>query len=1056
MDGLIKSDNECDNNYDKSYNDDLVDSINDLSVISGLLNSCSENQSINDLNKRLKENSISDKTFSTFFQNIDGNKSNFNDFAVTVYQSSHKFSVIGIAETNVDPANKDLYMLDDYTSYYQDVDPNKSKGTGVALYVHNSINATINKKLSQSSSNLESLFVTIQNGSQTLTVGAVYSPPSRDIDEFIVELGQMLGKCPTRNTYIMGDFNIDLHKLDSQKDRAFEDVVISNGLFPLISLCTHAKPDCRETCIDNILTNEVSGVIMSGTVQNSVSHHFSIFQFTNTTHASIQKEATTQFYDFSKSNTLLFVEDLENVVNNNDCPPDFSSFLSIFHEKIEKHFKLSKPKTSKRNFKVNPWITDGIITSVNKKHDLYKTWKKSVSSKNAKGDPLAYQKYNNYRRSLKHAITAAKTHYYGKQFDQYRGNPKKTWSIINELRGKKKNAIKSLFNIDNKKITDRRIIANEFNKYFVTLASKMNELMFMTGDILIEPVTSFTSFLHQTHSNSSSIFLRDCSSEEIREIIHNLENNKSSDIPIKIIKKTDHIISPILEKYINDCMAKGEFPNELKIGKITPIFKKEDPELIKNYRPVSTLPIFGKIFEKVIYERLYSFLVSQGIMNPNQFGFRKGHSTSHALNISVNHVQQALKDKNHVLGIFIDLSKAFDTIDHKILLHKLSHYGVRGNAHKLLESYLTNRKQYTAVLGSQSDTEDIIYGVPQGSVLGPLLFLVYINDLLKCTNIAIFVLFADDTNIFVTAKNRSEAVAKANIVLDSVYQYMQANKLHINMDKCCYMHFKPKSKLNNHAEFDTYTTLSINGDEIKEVDETKFLGVIIDNKLTWNAHITSLVKKLKCCTGQLNRLRESVPNQLLKDLYHTLFESHLSYGISVWGNVPSTKMTPVATSQKHCIRVLFGDRQAYLAKFETCVRARSTETQILGAEFYQKEHTKPLFNTREILTTQNLYHYHTLLETYKIIKTHTPVSLYSCFKKSTRKETLLITPHPSENFIYNGSSLWNMFRSCPEGSEIEDFLVGVSYVKIKIKQLLLRRQKQGDQEEWDESNFSIR
>ena len=270
------------------------------------------------------------------------------------------------------------------------------------------------------------------------------------------------------------------------------------------------------------------------------------------------------------------------------------------------------------------------------------------------------------------------------------------------------------------------------------------------------------------------------------------------------------------------------------------------------------------------------------------------------------------------------------------------------------------------------------------------------------------------------------------------------------------MHFKPKSKLNNLSETDTYTTLSINGKEIKEVEETKFLGVIIDNKLTWNAHITALVKKLKCCTGQLNRLRESVPKQLLKDLYHTLFESHLSYGISVWGNIPSTKLTPVATSQKHCIRVLFGDRQAYLEKFETCVRARPTETQILGAEFHKKEHTKPLFNTKEILTTQNLYHYHTLLETYKIIKTHTPVSLYSCFKKSARKETLLITPQPSENFIYNGSSMWNMFRACPEGSEIEDFHVGVSYVKIKIRELLLRRQKQGDQEEWDESNFSIR
>ena len=387
-------------------------------------------------------------------------------------------------------------------------------------------------------------------------------------------------------------------------------------------------------------------------------------------------------------------------------------------------------------------------------------------------------------------------------------------------------------------------------------------------------------------------------------------------------------------------------------------------------------------------------------------------------------------------------------------MHKLNHYGIRGNAHKLLTSYLKNRQQYTTVLNTESTIEDIIYGVPQGSVLGPLLFLIYINDLLKCTNLAIFVLFADDTNIFVTAKSKSEAAAKANIVLDSVFKYMQANKLHINMKKSCYMHFRPRGHSTDTDVNDP--PLTINGIEIDEVSETKFLGVIIDNKLSWAAHVNALVKKLKCSTGQLNRIRESIPPSLHKDLYHTLFESHLTYGISVWGGISSNKMAPVLTSQKHCIRILFGDRQAYLEKFKTSARTRSTEAQKLGAEFYQKEHTKPLFNNKEILTIHNLYHYHTLLETFKIIKTHTPISLYSCFTKSTRKETLLITPSHSENFIYNASSMWNIFRTCPEGSKVSDFVVGIGFVKMKIKELLLRRQRLGDQDEWDELNSRIR
>ena len=249
LDGIRQMDNLDTDGSDKSYNNDITEIIDDLSVISSLLNSCREIQSIVDLNKLLDQNPTSDKTFSTFFQNVDGNKSNFDNFATNIHQIQHKFSIIGLAETNVDPSNKDLYMLDDYTSIYQEIDPIKFKGTGVALYVHDSLNATINANLSQSSSNLESLFVTIHNGSQKLTVGVIYSPPSRDVNQFLVELGLLLGKCPSRNVYIMGDFNIYLHKLDSENSRAFEDSVLSNGLFPLISLCTHAKPDCRETCI---------------------------------------------------------------------------------------------------------------------------------------------------------------------------------------------------------------------------------------------------------------------------------------------------------------------------------------------------------------------------------------------------------------------------------------------------------------------------------------------------------------------------------------------------------------------------------------------------------------------------------------------------------------------------------------------------------------------------------------------------------------------------------------------------------------------------------------
>ena len=313
-------------------------------------------------------------------------------------------------------------------------------------------------------------------------------------------------------------------------------------------------------------------------------------------------------------------------------------------------------------------------------------------------------------------------------------------------------------------------------------------------------------------TNKSSIFLDDCSEAELLEIISKLDNNKSSDIPIRVIKKAAHVICPAMSAYFNVLMAEGTFPDVLKVGKVTPIFKKGNLEDVGNYRPVSTLPIFGKIFEKVIYSRIYNFALSQSILDQNQFGFRKSHSTSHAVNYSVKIIEDSIKKKNHVLGIFIDLSKAFDTIDHQTLLVKLDRYGIRGNANSLIRSYLSRRTQYTEVHGEKSDPLIIKYGVPQGSVLGPLLFLLYINDISNCSNLGAFVLFADDTNIFVEGESAEEAFRKGNKLLSSVRKYMTLNKLHINMSKCCYLHFKPKASKPAESELE----LKIDGFPIKK------------------------------------------------------------------------------------------------------------------------------------------------------------------------------------------------------------------------------------------------
>ena len=812
-------------------------------------------------------------------------------------------------------------------------------------------------------------------------IGGVYREPNSDVKDFCQTINRLIEPHRSYEIVLLGDFNICLLQ-DNCHKRELQNTMQSNSLFPTILTPTRVATVLRDghltttkTLIDNIYINTQNN-FKSGTLEVSISDHYPVFTILSDYKLPESNEEKFIYYRLINEITMRkFRYALENnaelneLYHNHTVHTVFSQFLIIFSKLYEHYFPVKNIKLTRKGIH-KPWVNSTLISRMKIKDNLFKLSKRNLVDRKI---------YTDFRNLLNTEIRKAKSDYYTNKFNDNEGNIKETWKTINKAIKSKLKSNDTITLKDNDIAIETKDVPNRFNNYFTGIAEKLTSQ-------LPTSLHNASSYLKDRINNT--FIMNPLSRDEITKAVNKLKYNGkgSKTISTMVLKDNANTLSEILTHLLNSCIAEGYFPNELKVGCITPIHKNGSKCEVKNYRPVCSLSPFSKIFERIIYNRMVEFIEHNNILNINQFGFRKGLSTESAIIQFIDKIHKGLNKRHHTIAVFMDLSKAFDVLNHNILSKKLEHYGFRGKFLDLLMSFISNRNYFVSANGHTSDTKTVNIGVPQGSTLGPLLFLIYVNDMCNSSSILDFTQFADDTTVTHSGSNLDTIKNEIETELEKVLDWLLANKLIINLSKTHSMLFTNK-------RVERKIKIKAKNTTLEQKSECKFLGVIVDDNINWKAHINHISNKLSRTIALLRLLKYTFPKHILKTIYMSLIQPYLNYCNVIWGAADKTTIQPVLVLQKKAIRII--NRVHYL------------------------EHTKPLFESMRILTIHQIYDLNCILFIYKCLNTNKYPTFKNemirnsqCHNYNTRNSSDFRLPvsrlkNVRQSFFYKGTDLWN-------------------------------------------------
>lgn len=780
---------------------------------------------------------------------------------------------------------------------------------GVCIFTNNTKNIKIynlefvQKFAVEMDLEVSGLRIKIDNDFDVAVLG-IYRSPNGEWENFCELFNRLLEVTTTRfqNVIVVGDFNTDF-ATQNKMTEDIKDIINMNNLVIKVHEYTRVTRT-SQTIIDNILTNIEDCHTRLGSSELS-DHDYQILEVRLQGQIPIKISKLVKEIQQCEEGNInclklkLRQENWSSVYNSNSLNDKYNRFIDILRFHLSICCPVKKVPVKNKLEKLEEWITEDILTQRSTVKEAYDEFKLSRNV-------LSEDNYKNLKKNYVKEVKKAKCKNTAEILINSKNFNTAVWDVININRQVTHKdvftSVPKIIDENDKHIDDSIDICNFFNKYY-QLVSKNLQKSLNTG------ISNATT--GNTETAQKVFKFHPVSQDELSNIIDSLNNKKTvglDGVSSKILKECkEHLLDHLLH-IINHSLKQGVFPDKLKEGKILPIYKTGDKERVENYRPISILNVISKIFERVVLNRLLLHLGESNSICDEQHGFQKGKSTITAIVSLVERLIDMIDSGDKAAAIFLDLSKAFDCVNHGTLLEILKTVGVNGVELKWFESYLIGRNQcveLTRVVGNsmvkiKSEKLEVQAGVPQGSILGPVLFLLYVNQLPKEIINGNALLFADDTSLIFSDSIIENLEINAHIGVQSVVQFLNQMKLTINSKKCQYLQFKSKYNSNEDRTLNVF----VNDNQLDQEDNVKFLGVLLDRRLTWDPYIEKICNKASSGVFVLRQLTRLNDKKLLFTAYHGLILSHIRYAILVWGNSSKQNLDRVFKVQKRAIRYM--------------------------------------------------------------------------------------------------------------------------------------------------------